>query len=456
MLKRFLLLITATLGFMVSAHAFTVVLDAGHGGQDAGAVGAFSKEKNINLRYTLAVGDLIKKNHPDVKVIYTRNKDVFVNLNERARIANKAKADLFISIHTNASKNRSANGMETFTLGVSRSKENMEVAMLENSVILLEDDYEKKYEGFDPNSTDSYIMFEFMKDQYMERSITCADLIQQNMITASKRNNRGVRQAGFLVLRATTMPSVLIELGFISNKEEEKYLNDTNNQAKICKAIYQAFANYKHDIDKRNGKEEGASSSGASTSSATEESQKSEGQKSKVEGQSKVSAEDKTVPEPVKSLSKVSAEDKTVPELVESLSEPSAESSLLELSRGEAKDIKGPSFGDAEANKVESQKSEVEGQKSEGEGALTGAASESPLEFYWQILVSKNNYPLNHAVFKGVSIGNVIHENQLYKYLIGPAYSMEDIEKRRSYVKNLFPDAFIVTYKNGERITYQP
>jgi N-acetylmuramoyl-L-alanine amidase len=416
MLKRFLLLITATLGFMVSAHAFTVVLDAGHGGQDAGAVGAFSKEKNINLRYTLAVGDLIKKNHPDVKVIYTRNKDVFVNLNERARIANKAKADLFISIHTNASKNRSANGMETFTLGVSRSKENMEVAMLENSVILLEDDYEKKYEGFDPNSTDSYIMFEFMKDQYMERSITCADLIQQNMITASKRNNRGVRQAGFLVLRATTMPSVLIELGFISNKEEEKYLNDTNNQAKICKAIYQAFADYKHDIDKRNGKEEG--SSGASTGSATEESLKSEveGQKSKVEGQSKVSAEDKTVPEPVE----------------------------------------GPSFGDAEANKVEGQKSEVEGQKSEGEGALTGAASESPLEFYWQILVSKNNYPLNHAVFKGVSIGNVIHENQLYKYLIGPAYSMEDIEKRRSYVKNLFPDAFIVTYKNGERITYQP
>jgi N-acetylmuramoyl-L-alanine amidase len=218
------------------------------------------------------------------------------------------------------------------------------------------------------------------------------------------------------------MPSVLIELGFISNKEEEKYLNDTDNQAKICKAIYQAFADYKHDIDKRNGKEEGASSSGASTSSATEESQKSEGQKSKVEGQSKVSAEDKTVPEPVESLSKPSAEDKTVPEPVE-----------------------GPSFGDAEANK---------GQKSEG--ALTGAASEAPLEFYWQILVSKNNYPLNHAVFKGVSIGNVIHENQLYKYLIGPAYSMEDIEKRRSYVKNLFPDAFIVTYKNGERITYQP
>ena len=255
-MQKHLLLTFALLCCMLTAHAFTVVLDAGHGGNDAGAVGAFSKEKNINLKYTLELGDLIKKNHPDVKVIYTRNKDVFVNLNERARIANRAKADLFISIHTNASKNKSANGMETFTLGVSRSKENMEVAMLENSVILLEDDYEKKYEGFDPNSTDSYIMFEFMKDQYMDRSISCADLIQQNMINASKRNNRGVRQAGFLVLRATTMPSILIELGFISNKEEEKFLNNSDNQTKICKAIYQAFTDYKHNIDRRNGKAE--------------------------------------------------------------------------------------------------------------------------------------------------------------------------------------------------------
>ena len=274
MTRKFLFLLTLLITLPLATYAFTVVLDAGHGGQDAGAVGSFSKEKNINLRYTLALGDLIQKNHPDVKVIYTRNKDVFVNLNERARIANKAKADLFISIHTNASKNKSANGMETFTLGVSRSKENMEVAMLENSVILLEDDYEKKYEGFDPNSTDSYIMFEFMKDQYMDRSVTCADLIQTNMIKASKRNDRGVRQAGFLVLRATSMPSVLIELGFISNKEEEKYLNDSDNQAKVCKAIYQAFANYKHDIDKRNGKAEEV-----------------EGQKAKVESQSKVSEE---------------------------------------------------------------------------------------------------------------------------------------------------------------------
>ena len=405
MTRKFLFLLTLLITLPLATYAFTVVLDAGHGGQDAGAVGSFSKEKNINLRYTLALGDLIKKNHPDVKVIYTRNKDVFVNLNERARIANKAKADLFISIHTNASKNKSANGMETFTLGVSRSKENMEVAMLENSVILLEDDYEKKYEGFDPNSTDSYIMFEFMKDQYMDRSVTCADLIQTNMIKASKRTDRGVRQAGFLVLRATSMPSVLIELGFISNKEEEKFLNDSDNQAKVCKAIYQAFANYKHDIDKRNGKAEEV-----------------ESQKAKVESQSKVSAE------------------------------------ASSLGYAEPK----PDFM-SEANKVESQRAEAN-EPSTSEASTNSATktespnhqiTESPTEYYWQVLVSKNNYALNNPIFKGVNIGNVIHENNVYKYLVGPEDSNEAINSYKEYIKKHFPDAFIVVYQNGQRIAYQ-
>lgn len=405
MTRKFLFLLTLLITLPLATYAFTVVLDAGHGGQDAGAVGSFSKEKNINLRYTLALGDLIQKNHPDVKVIYTRNKDVFVNLNERARIANKAKADLFISIHTNASKNKSANGMETFTLGVSRSKENMEVAMLENSVILLEDDYEKKYEGFDPNSTDSYIMFEFMKDQYMDRSVTCADLIQTNMIKASKRNDRGVRQAGFLVLRATSMPSVLIELGFISNKEEEKYLNDSDNQAKVCKAIYQAFANYKHDIDKRNGKAEEV-----------------EGQKSKVESQSKVSAE---------ASSLGYAEPKT---------DFMSESNKVEGQKAEANE---PSTSEASTNsasKTESPNHQI---------------TESPTEYYWQVLVSKNNYALNNPIFKGVNIGNVIHENNVYKYLVGPEDSNEAINSYKEYIKKHFPDAFIVVYQNGQRIAYQ-
>ena len=397
-MQKHLLLTFALLCCMLTAHAFTVVLDAGHGGNDAGAVGAFSKEKNINLKYTLELGDLIKKNHPDVKVIYTRNKDVFVNLNERARIANRAKADLFISIHTNASKNKSANGMETFTLGVSRSKENMEVAMLENSVILLEDDYEKKYEGFDPNSTDSYIMFEFMKDQYMDRSISCADLIQQNMINASKRNNRGVRQAGFLVLRATTMPSILIELGFISNKEEEKFLNNSDNQTKICKAIYQAFTDYKHDIDKRNGKAE---------------------------------------------------DDKG--ELIKEKGEITSNEQQATSDTSEASNDKQQATNDkSESNK--SQKSEVDESTKQLNDSTTQQPNDSTIEYYWQILVSKNNYNLTNKVFHGLIIGNVKHENNVYKYLVGPASSKEEIEKQRNNIKQYFPDAFIVTYQDGKRI----
>ena len=253
MFKRSILSTLFLVFISLNVSAFTVVLDAGHGGNDAGAVGSFSKEKNINLRHATLVGDMIKERNPEIKVIYTRDKDIFVELKERANIANRNKADLFVSIHTNASKNRSASGIETFSLGVSRTKENMEVAMLENSVILLEEDHESKYEGFDPNSTDSYIMFEFMKDQYSQRSIACADYIQTKLIDSSKRVDRGVRQAGFLVLRATAMPSVLVELGFISNREEEKALNNDDKQIENAEAIYQGIIAYIHSLEKKGG-----------------------------------------------------------------------------------------------------------------------------------------------------------------------------------------------------------
>ena len=252
-LKKIATLLAAYV-FAISANAFTIVIDAGHGAHDAGAIGSFSKEKNVNLRHAMLLGDIIKERNPEIKVIYTRDKDVFVELNERARIANRNKADLFVSIHTNSSKNKSANGIEVFTLGASRSKENMEVAMLENSVILMEEDHESKYQGFDPNSTDSYIMFEFMKDQYSQRSIACADFIQKELVESSGRYDRSVRQAGFLVLRATSMPSILIELGFISNKEEEKVLNNDDKQIANAEAIYRGIISYIHDLEKKGGK----------------------------------------------------------------------------------------------------------------------------------------------------------------------------------------------------------
>lgn len=233
------------------AKDFVVVIDAGHGGHDPGAVGKISKEKNINLNVALKLGNMIKKNCDDVKVIFTRTKDVFIPLNRRAEIANNAKADLFISIHTNAlANNRTAKGASTWTLGLAKSDANLAVAQRENSVILYESDYKTRYAGFNPNSAESYIIFEFMQDKYMEQSVHLASLIQKQFHHTCKRVDRGVHQAGFLVLKASAMPSILVELGFISTPEEERYLNSEEGTGTLAKGIYRAFLTYKkeHEI----------------------------------------------------------------------------------------------------------------------------------------------------------------------------------------------------------------
>ena len=227
---------------------FVVVIDAGHGGRDPGAVGRISKEKDINLKVALKLGNLIKKNCPDVKLIYTRDKDVFLTLNRRAEIANNAKADLFISIHTNAlEKNKTAQGASTWTLGLAKSEANLAVAQRENSVILYEDDYKTRYAGFNPKSAESYIIFEFIQDKHMEQSVQFASLIQKQFKNRCKRIDRGVHQNVFLVLKETAMPSVLVELGFISTPAEEKYLNTDAGTTNMANGIYHAFLNYKRE-----------------------------------------------------------------------------------------------------------------------------------------------------------------------------------------------------------------
>lgn len=228
------------------AKDFIVVLDAGHGGHDAGAVGRISKEKNINLKVALAVGQLLSQKHNDIKVVYTRKSDKFIPLHERADIANNAKADIFVSIHTNSlPKGKIARGTETYTLGLHRSKENLAVAQKENAVILIESDYKQRYAGFNPNSAESYIMFEFIQDKNMQQSINLAQFVQNQFRITAQRNDRGVRQAGFLVLHATSMPSILVELGYISTPDEEKYLNSSKGIQDLSKSIYQAILNYK-------------------------------------------------------------------------------------------------------------------------------------------------------------------------------------------------------------------
>lgn len=247
-MKRFLTIIFSILFFCIQTLAFTVVIDPGHGGRDVGALGRVSKEKDINLKVALALGDLIKKNYPGIKVVYTRSKDTFVELGRRAAIANTAKADLFISIHTNSTaagrKGTTAQGTETFTLGMHRAADNLAVAKRENSVITLETNYEQTYEGFDPSSSESYIIFELMQDQYMASSVDFASMVQKQFATTAKRVNKGVHQAGFLVLREVSMPSVLIELGFINNRQEEKFLASEWGQKQLAKSIYNAFQAY--------------------------------------------------------------------------------------------------------------------------------------------------------------------------------------------------------------------
>ena len=234
-----------------ASKRFVLVVDAGHGGHDAGAVGAFSKEKNINLSVALAFGRLVEENCPDVRVIYTRKSDVFVPLQRRADIANDNRADLFISIHTNAlPKGRIAYGAETYTLGTARAKANLEVAKRENGVIVYEENYKEVYKGFDPDKTESYIIFEFMQDRYMKQSIDLARCIQRQYVNHAGRRNKGVHQAGFLVLRATSMPSVLTELGFISTPAEEKFLNSKEGVRRMAQSIYNGFVQYRRENDK--------------------------------------------------------------------------------------------------------------------------------------------------------------------------------------------------------------
>ena len=237
--------ITLLIGVCLSigVQAYTICIDAGHGGKDPGALGFFSKEKNISLDVALELGRLIEQNCKGTKVIYTRKTDVFVELDERAHIANRAKADLFIS--TAGQKGTNASGTETYTLGMHRAAENLAVAKRENTVITLESNFEQKYEGFDPKSSESYIIFELMQDQNMASSVEFAQEIQKQFRTTAKRTDRGVHQAGLLVLARTSMPAVLVELGYINNRAEEKYMNSKEGKAALAKSIYNAFVAYK-------------------------------------------------------------------------------------------------------------------------------------------------------------------------------------------------------------------
>lgn len=376
---------------------FTLVIDAGHGGHDAGARGAISMEKNVNLSVALQFGRYVEKYMPEVRVIYTRKTDKFVSLIERANIANRANADLFISVHTNAlPAGKIARGFETYTLGMHRAKDNLDVAMRENSVISMEKDYKQTYQGFDPKSSESYIIFEFIQGKNMERSVELARMIQRKVCDNANRPDKGVHQAGFLVLRETSMPSCLIELGFITTPDEERILNNSDRVNDIAKSIYDGFAQYRNKYDKRVTVPYRPLQSGDVEELKEQESQP------QVEPQRKNEAQKK-----VEVLKKTEALKRTEPQ-----------------------------------KKAEVQKKVVAQKKPEPKDAPV---------FKLQIFVSDRILRKGDAHFKGETDYESFREGNLVKYTMGASSNYNEIYRLRKSLQEKFPEAFIIAFKNGQK-----
>ncbi len=396
MCKKITLLLALMCMLVVTAFAankrFTLVIDPGHGGHDAGARGAISMEKNINLTVALRFGKYVEQNMPEVRVIYTRKQDVFIPLHERANIANRANADLFISVHTNAlPAGKVARGFETYTLGMHRAKDNLDVAMRENSVISMEKGFEQTYEGFDPKSSESYIIFEFIQGKNMERSVELARMIQRSVCDGACRPDKGVHQAGFLVLRETSMPGCLIELGFITTPDEERLLNDNAKVDDIAKGIYEAFAKYKNKYDRSVSVPYRAADRQESTlPKIVPDSYKEEAENRRVKKQ-----------EPVRKTRAAKTDD-----------------------------------SDRKADTVASQS--------------RNAPKDAPV-FKLQIFVGNRNLRKGDAHFKGETEFDSFQEGNLVKYTLGASTNYNEIYRLRKEKMEKFPEAFIIAFKNGKK-----
>jgi len=383
----FLLLLWGPLS-SIQAKDFVVVIDAGHGGHDSGAVGQVSQEKDITLKVALAVGNLIESNCRDAKVIYTRKTDVFIPLDRRGAIANDAKANLFISIHANSVPKGAASpsGFEIYSLGLARSQANLEVAKRENSVILLEKDYKKRYAGFDPNSSESNIIFEFMQDKYMKESIHFASLVQ-SQFRNSQRIDRGVHQANLCVLRTSAMPSVLVELGFISNPDEENYMNTASGVSTLSQSIYRAFLSYKRENENR------------------------------LRGADSVVSSDST--DEVKSTALKGTK----------------------RSKAEKKNVD----ADALADTV------VVNNTANADTTATTATSDS-LIFKLQILATRTKLEVGDSQLKGLSDVEYLEEDGYFKYFCASSSDYNSVYRKKREIESSFQGAFIVAYKNGVKM----
>lgn len=377
----------------------TVVIDPGHGGKDPGAVyksgkKLLGKEKDIVLSVALTLGDYIKKNYPDVTVIFTRDKDEFIELYRRAQIANKNKADLFISIHVNASKKKEPNGAETYTMGIHKTQGNLDVAMAENSVILKEKNYSIEYEGFDVRSPEAYIIFSMMQNSYLEQSLNFASKVQKQYKETLKREDKGIKQAGFLVLWKTAMPCVLTEIGFISNFEEMKYLMNKTGQHQIAYALFSAFREYKNE-------REGIKDDGI-----------------KIEKPEFI-ADNAFTSETNDSITVVMPYD------------------TLHIKSNGTSDLK------KNESQEKNQSDSLENKKNQ--------KKETNINFKIQITSSVTKIPLNSGLFKGLHVEEIEIDGS-YKYTVCNTNSYKEIENLQKLIRNDFPDSFIVAFLNGKKI----
>ena len=390
----------AMMGAAATKTNFTLVIDAGHGGGDTGAVGAISKEKNLTLKFALAFGRLVEENCPDVKVVYTRKTDKFVELYHRAEIANQAKADLFISIHINAlPKGRVARGFQTYTLGTSKRTgkkngvlQNLEVAKRENSVIFLEKDYKQTYKGYDPNSPESDIMFEFIQDKNMENSVELAKYMQKYVCQATGRQDMGAQQDNLAVLRLSSMPGALLELGFISTRDEEDFMNSPRAEILYARGIFNAFLNYR----KRHG--------GSIT----------------------------------------------IPYM--KMDDPGPEPPVVEEAKVEP--IEAKSVNDPEPEVEETPEPEVKQPATEPkkpEAKKPAASSDAPV-FKVQILSSSSKLKSTDARFKGMKDVDYYQDGGMYKYTVGASTNYNEIYRLRKEVAAKIPEAFIIAFKDGKRV----
>ncbi len=403
---------------MAASKKFTLVIDPGHGGKDHGAIGVYSREKDLTLKFGLAFGKLVEQRCPDVKVIYTRKTDVFIPLVTRAEIANKNHADLFISVHINAlAGGRKVRGVQTYTLGQGQNTgkkgiiENLEVAKRENSVILLEENYQQTYQGFDPTSPESNIMFEFIQDVNMQKSVELAKYMQQHICAATGLKDMGAHQNNLAVLRLSSMPGCLLELGFISTPEEELFMNAPQAADMYARGIFNAFAQYKNRYH--------------------------EGLTVPYKAPKKVTP---TVPEIVPQVYKQKEETKT--KTTKRKSEPTPV-----LSKKEEKKVEETTTTDSRPV-TESSKPEV---IAESRDDIPAPVNPDVPIFKVQILSSSRKIALNDEALKGLKGCEWYQEGTLWKYTYGSSTNYNEIRKLQKELTNRFPDAFIIAFKGGQR-----